>query len=573
MDAPIALIIAAALLGLYTSAATATSITALWQLVLGVAFYYCLAFGLRRDSQRRVLIPALLAGCFAVSMLTLFGTHWAIVRLASWPQLYDHLPILFQAPDGSGRFHPRIMGMALATLFPIPVALLVFDTDRRWRMVSAGLILLMACLMLLTQSLQALMGVGAALFVLGVWRSRWFLLAVPLGAALLCWGVAAYGAVPLANRLLSFDDLFGLGIVLRLDMWGRAIEMLADMPFTGIGLNSFPLIQTNFYPGFGIGPELHAHNLFLQAALDLGLFGLAALIWLLVAFTIAAAAALRHSSGQARALLIGLGLAMVAYVAGQMIETYWETWLNLIFWMILGATTGIARMSSLSVDPKSRPQPASRVIRALPWLLPPALIALCLLVAPYAWQRNLAIMDAHKLLSQPGASSDMPPANAPASTIQGLRAAQAFAADNVQIYALLGSLYARQGDYPAASEALERRVALDLRDPMGRYAPFEALRRELVGETAHSPPDDLIRVYLQWVQRFPGRAETYVQVAAVRSRYLGDMKSAAATVRSGQQRGAQPAGLLAYYLASTVSAGAEPALGVRPTQPPPHPGR
>ncbi len=67
--------------------------------------------------------------------------------------------------------------------------------------------------------------------------------------------------------------------------------MLRDMPFTGIGLAAFPAVMDIFYPSFLAGPNAnvpHAHNLYLQAGLDLGVFGMAAFTALLAGALVAA---------------------------------------------------------------------------------------------------------------------------------------------------------------------------------------------------------------------------------------------------------------------------------------------
>ncbi|MER3513799.1 MAG: hypothetical protein C4310_04935, partial [Chloroflexota bacterium] len=71
----------------------------------------------------------------------------------------------------------------------------------------------------------------------------------------------------------------------RLELWSRALEAIADYPFTGIGMGTFDHVIPLRYPYVLLaGAELavpHAHNLFLQVAVDLGLPGLIAFVALL----------------------------------------------------------------------------------------------------------------------------------------------------------------------------------------------------------------------------------------------------------------------------------------------------
>ena len=64
----------------------------------------------------------------------------------------------------------------------------------------------------------------------------------------------------------------------RLEIWGRATYILQDFSFTGIGMGLFGNLVDLIYPLFlvGSGKVVHAHNLFLQIGVDLGLPGLIA---------------------------------------------------------------------------------------------------------------------------------------------------------------------------------------------------------------------------------------------------------------------------------------------------------
>jgi putative inorganic carbon (HCO3(-)) transporter len=73
----------------------------------------------------------------------------------------------------------------------------------------------------------------------------------------------------------------------RAEIWSRAIFAIQDFPFTGMGMNTFRTLVHLLYPLTLLGPGVdiaHAHNTWLQVALDLGLPGLVAYasIWLTI---------------------------------------------------------------------------------------------------------------------------------------------------------------------------------------------------------------------------------------------------------------------------------------------------
>ena len=78
-------------------------------------------------SEPVAALPGLAA--LAGAALTLGGTDWAQVRFAELPALYGRLPALLRALTDGRAFNPRVMGMALAMLFPACLALALWSGD------------------------------------------------------------------------------------------------------------------------------------------------------------------------------------------------------------------------------------------------------------------------------------------------------------------------------------------------------------------------------------------------------------------------------------------------------------
>ncbi|MCL5958988.1 MAG: O-antigen ligase family protein [Chloroflexi bacterium] len=599
MDAPIVILVVMSLVGYAVSADAAMSGAKVWGMVLQAAVFYGMVNGVR--TQRGILraAGALLVATIALAVVSLVGADWSAVRLVNLPVVYDHLPRLIQNIPGSGvprtseLFNPREVGATMGLLLPLPIALLTLGRQRRLRLLSIAALVVGFIILLLAQSLQAFLGVAMALLLIAAWRNRWFLVALPAFLVALGAGLLVYGPQRAADTLLSPDHLLGIGVVLRLDIWSRALAMVRDMPYTGIGLNTFPLIQTNFYPGYLLGAEPHAHNLFLQTAVDLGLPGLAGLLGLLLAFGFTIARAHRATTDQdRRAILIGLAGGVLAYGGNGLVDTVTLGAKPLaVLWLGLGLAAAcliVSRRESLQagkleglkvetpepanlqtfnlptekdakdnseIDQKpavARKRPVGLALRpSLVVLVPLALLAVLMLnavVAPADPPLNLGSIRAHKM-ALAARSGEPAPAQAWSTPEQDLQEALSRRPGDPQTYGLLGILFAWQGNYPAAIQALELRAALDAQDPMGRYAPFEALRRSLRGEQDSDRWDDTLRVYSQWATRFPDRAETYAQIAVVWDRFKGDPGQAAAVLRSGLEKRAGPQGLLTYYLA------------------------
>lgn len=109
----------------------------------------------------------------------------------------------------------------------------------------------------------------------------------------------------------------GSTLVSRQEVWNRASYMVQDFPFTGIGLNTFPKVLDALYPSFLAGPEAkipHAHNIYLQTAVDLGLAGLMAFLGLWAILFRQAIQAYRRAEGPMQGAIAGLAAGCLAYL-------------------------------------------------------------------------------------------------------------------------------------------------------------------------------------------------------------------------------------------------------------------
>ena len=146
----------------------------------------------------------------------------------------------------------------------------------------------------------------------------------------------------------------------RFEVWSRAIYMLQDFPYTGIGIGTFPRVAPILYPFFLIGPDAdvpHAHNIYLQAGVDFGLPGLIAYVSLWTVLLLSTwQSARRLSESSLYPLAVGLFCGFVAFlvhgltdaITGQSIKA------SVIVWGLIGVATAIRTTLQIS-------HPADRV--------------------------------------------------------------------------------------------------------------------------------------------------------------------------------------------------------------------
>jgi O-antigen ligase len=157
---------------------------------------------------------------------------------------------------------------------------------------------------------------------------------VAVSAALVAAAVTVGSIVILTGSRLPAD------LATRVDIWNRAVMMIGAFPLTGVGLNAFRSLLPLVAPSPYMSPAIdvaHAHNIFLQTALDLGLPGLCAYLALL---GVALANCVHIANGASRvrrdvALALAANIAAV-HLFGLTDAVPLGAKVGLLFWFTLG---------------------------------------------------------------------------------------------------------------------------------------------------------------------------------------------------------------------------------------------
>ena len=480
---PVAIMLCMLGIGFLISVDPAMSRARVWNMILDFAVFYGLANSLKPDRQTLLIMAGFTAATLAITIISFLGTDWHMVRMISIPWLYDRLPVLFRGLPNSGvptagdLINPRWLGITMGVLSPGLLAFALFG-GRRWLRILAGVVAFLAtAVLVLTQTLAGMIGWCAGIFFLAVWWKRRFLVLIPLIAIISVAGLFVFGPDRMGELLFSQGNIGGIAVVLRLDIWSRALAMIQDMPYTGIGINTFPLIQAHFYPGFLLGPEPHAHNLTLQTALDLGLPGLAAFLWFFVAWAVRIRRNYRSAINQEyRLLLVGLSAAVISYLAHGVIDAMMlGSKPSVIVWAILGIGASLPEDRLLESPPGSETRSGGRkghraVRRWVLALLIPTVVLIIFVTRPAAFLLNLGAVQAHLALF-PAETSGAPDVARLARAENSLSRAISLNPGFRQAYELLGRVYAWQGKPAEALETFARHVALDGKGPFLRYFP------------------------------------------------------------------------------------------------------
>jgi len=187
---------------------------------------------------------------------------------------------------------------------------------------------------------------------IGAWRdrrARLFLIVLCL-AALLAVAIGGTGALHLTLRRGVVRPVLGASNWdFRVKVWRAAWWGIQDFPFTGMGLGTFRRVARVLYP-VAISPPnfdiAHAHNGFLQAALDLGVVGLLAYtgLWGVAAYMVRAS--LVGGEAWQTTAALGLGGCLVSSFVFNLLDTIalgakgGAAW-----WMMLGLIASLYRLA------------------------------------------------------------------------------------------------------------------------------------------------------------------------------------------------------------------------------------
>jgi O-antigen ligase len=217
--------------------------------------------------------------------------------------------------------------------------------------------------LILSQSRGGLFGLAAAVAVAAVGitprRARLvtllLVIALIVGAAYLWQGAGVQEALPEVAPVAASTGT----LEFRLGVWAQAIKAIEDFTLSGMGMNVFRQAVHVLYPTPLIDPAFnlgHAHNIFLQTALDLGLFGLVGFVGLWIAALAMVARSWKAESGACRSpflrlAAVGLTSSLIGYlVYGLLDAVALGARPGFLWWALVGLVGGLYRLEDANRD-------------------------------------------------------------------------------------------------------------------------------------------------------------------------------------------------------------------------------
>jgi putative inorganic carbon (HCO3(-)) transporter len=376
VDLPVWGLLLMTLVGLAVSDDRLYSLPKVTGMVYGIAVYYAaVAYVVTHPQRWWRVVGILLVGGLCVAGLGLLSVRWT-TKLGPLTAVLDRMPQqLLTLPAAENGVSPNELAGVLLWVVPVVLALswaILWHGRLWWRQWKTGRAIagaffvwgttaVLLFTLLLTQSRAGLIGFAVGLlFMLFLAAGRWRCwLAAGLLAVLMVAGAAVYQSEPeQVKQFLQEQAGFRLrgeeqnmeSVQGRLQIWERALAGIQDFPLTGMGINRFRVLVFSYYPTYFLAQDSdfgHAHNHWLQTALDFGLPGLV----FYVALWLGAAVMLwlvgrRTLSPWRRAVAVGVAGTFVAYfVYGLVDAVALGARPGFIFWLLLGLAAALHGMT------------------------------------------------------------------------------------------------------------------------------------------------------------------------------------------------------------------------------------
>ncbi|MSP11507.1 MAG: O-antigen ligase domain-containing protein [Chloroflexi bacterium] len=378
-SAAIGILLLAGAVGVWVSPHQAASAFRFVIFLLGILIYVVVVKFTTSLRRFWLGLGCLAVAGLAVALLSLVGSKWMdhkfplLSGAVNWmPQLPNAWLIWLGARD---RIHPNEASGVLILVLPPLVGLWLWLVQRDYNtrydasgvrpsqhfLPRALLWLTLAATIVISLYLGLSLARGAlvALFISLLWllfqRGRW------LGfTALLVSLTAIAGALlllpPTTIQALTSSDLLTpqwYPTPTRFEIWREGWGLLQASPWTGIGLSAFYDIFRDMHPWlktamiYGVPEVPHAHNIYLQAGLDLGVFGAVAYLALLVHAALAAfRAGRRCGTGPAAGAAYGLTAGLLAFSLYGLFDAITVASRPIaVIWLVAGLGVAIERVT------------------------------------------------------------------------------------------------------------------------------------------------------------------------------------------------------------------------------------
>jgi putative inorganic carbon (hco3(-)) transporter len=306
-DLPILVILLMSIISFMISNDPVRTKEQVFRLWVGISLFYSINNWIESTPQLRSLVSVIIISGLCLAISTPFITLWNDKFIKLGFPLYSKLPIITNDPA-----NPNVIAGSLLLFFLLCLGIIINSSNflnSREKVIGIFTLSATGFLILMTQSRGAIIStlIGGSI-ILSLRIKRGWMIPFLFILAVIVVGIQGNGE-QLVDFITGGSTISG--IVGRIEIWSRAIFMIEDYPYTGIGMGLFGPVADTLYPfhEYSTFTVEHAHNIFLQLGVDLGIPGL--ISWMAVLELSVMAAALITIRAREH-WLRGLGAGLLA---------------------------------------------------------------------------------------------------------------------------------------------------------------------------------------------------------------------------------------------------------------------
>jgi len=232
--------------------------------------------------------------------------------------------------------NPNVLGEFLILIFPITLALMATSKRSHERFFLFAISVMNCWCLIFTWSRGAWIGCIISTVLFLCISSKYFFTAGMLSLPWAAVFLASKSDSVILTRLTSFSDT---SVSYRVSIWRGVLLMLEDVGPYGIGIGEEAFKK--MYPVYslaGIEAAPHAHNLYLQIAVEMGMFALTVFLVFIFLYAQFSFSFCKSAMSRSNKLIcLGIFSGILALLIQGMTDYVWYNYrIFLLFWMIVG---------------------------------------------------------------------------------------------------------------------------------------------------------------------------------------------------------------------------------------------
>jgi O-antigen ligase len=307
--------------------------------------FYITSVILREKKTFKLIFSSFIISALVVSLYGIYQYFFAKVSTAmAWVDIE-------QFPELKTRVYatlenPNVLAEYLGLIIPVLIAL-IFATKKPCKkaIISICLIPMLLCF-LLTFSRGAWLGLAFALVLFAALKEKRLLIILIIVAII----SPLFLPEVMVDRIQSIGSLEDSSNTFRITIWIATIRMIKDYWLTGVGLGLSPF--SKIYRNYMIAgtPAMHAHNLYLQLGLEMGIAGLLVILWLVISAYSKAFKVMNGESRWSSYIATGILAALSGHLLHGLFDYVWYSpKIVLMFWMMFGMMSALSSKEAIDV--------------------------------------------------------------------------------------------------------------------------------------------------------------------------------------------------------------------------------